>query len=666
MRRSHRDSPNKLLALVPVIAVAVSLGPGTTSAARAFWRLATTNDSVSRVSSPKGSSAGGLGLPAAPGGLLRVDRYPHTDTPVPVTVSPSLRDAGLGPPRSLSYRRYILEAPPPADGSSPSQARLVYDQPWPDLTGDGLDDVVGLDTLLTRLESEPGGPPAGTRSRVKLTAYDGLTGRKLWRISESVANTLTAEGDVAFLPAKVGPGGRNGVIVKLYKSPGPGHVFKGITHRGKKAWTYRFGSGARLASVGLFDSLPGAATDVLIGIQEGPDVGIREPVNRTSPAILSAAIINGKNGKVRTHDAVDLGWRWLSYPQVGPDLDGDKLEDYIVVNVLPGGLPAVTDSTSYYFRGRKGSNGDELWTSDPLQVKIDLPQFFFDARLGDVTGDRLNDLLVYPWRHDLDEGEQTVDDHQIFAVDGARGSLLWSAHGQLFDIDFKGTSNPGDLNSDGRSDVFTMSPTNTGKRPAATVLAYSGADGKRLYRRTFRLRRARRGGQTVVAQVQGADIDGDGSPEVKAWLGWWRPDRPTGGGGRWFFLSARTGKMLRPSLRPQTGFLSRSLDGRGDDLFIMRRGRSVDFFDGDTRRRLLSLTFDAPASGRKYHLSLEPARLNRDRCTDLLATLTDFGDNSFVMAIDGGSGKIMWARTQKSSVKGSARLTRRVDRNRSC
>ena len=112
-----------------------------------------------------------------------------------------------------------------------------------------------------------------------------------------------------------------------------------------------------------------------------------------------------------------------------------------------------------------------------------------------------------------------------------------------------------------------------------------------------------------------------------------------------------------------------SIDGRGDDLYRWSGSPAgMEVLDGRTRTMRLGIDFDIPLTLPTDFDYLIPiaARLDGDRCADFVGTLTN-SRSTFAVAIDGGSGRLLWVKRQQGvDLGGPVRQTRRSDRNHAC
>lgn len=557
---------------------------------------------------------------------------------------------------------------------------------WSDLTGDGLDEVLAVKHTST-------GPDYHSGS-YEVTALNGRSGRKLWTARESYEN----DGNILLFEERVGVAGKNGVL--LYKGEGDNTTWIGISNRGKRVYSTEVvrsswgppGEQAdyeELYSVGFFNGLEGRATDILFGYAVGigtfiPRGDLGFYLRATSSA--RATILDGRDGSLTVHDELDQGLKQAPVPQIASDMDGDGLDDYAVVNVLPEiqrdpetGIPITPDPDMMFTRARKGTTGEALWLSEPMKVEPapftinltprDSSDFYVDRGLSDVTGDTVGDLLVAAHRFDPLADEQTIDDYPLFMLDGTNGDISWTAKGSP--SRYASVSDLGRIDKDDTLDLLTVTFEWTEETVENEVIAYSGATGKKLYRRSYPLKGAvpptngtSAGGWGSTWGVALGDLAAEGSTDWEISTHWFNETGSDHPDDR-FFLDGRTGRKLLP--KPAGFSLQRSIDLRGDDLIGTRvEDTSLDVFDGRDNSVLLSLTLKGLVSDIFFPwMGLGTARMNRDKCVDLVATVDD-GTGIHALMIDGGSGRVLWTRRQSGRDLGDVELENGADNNPAC
>lgn len=553
--------------------------------------------------------------------------------------------------------------------------RFIFNLAWGDLTGDGLDDV-----MVTDVDFGPGGLGL-TGVSTKLGALDGRDGSSLW--------TREFESDVVFpIEVTLGKKPRAGALVVSYDYEDDTTTFLGLDHRGRRAYRHSFRASSTvdggeitgredIASFDVQNSLPGRATDVVVGIA---DVRRTPEVDPSVPAVAGVTrtvAIDGRSGDLVEHAEGEIGVGRVPVPLAGPDLDGDGLDDHVMAYVLPGiesdeesGLPASpsTDLEREFLRGRRGVDGRRLWTSPPMEIDDgwDAPPLFVDASLGDQTRDGHEEPLL-----NYSRTAYVSPDYRLFfpptdakgawSLSGRNGRVLWHrpvVSGVTLD----------DLDRDKRRDVLLVDDVSHDKRFGTRLTAASGLDARRVYSRFFPVRR-RSDDQTVDSDLwRAGDLQPDGVDDFVLDQGL---RRDFDNGTEWYWvrdtlLSGATGTRIRrlASLFP----LRASVDGHGDDLVRWNSPSGMTVVDGRTRRELLTVELDIPLTLPTDVDYLVPmaARVDRDRCADFFGTLANSG-STFAVAVDGGSGRLLWAKRQQGvDVGGPVTQTKRIDRNRAC
>jgi hypothetical protein len=254
------------------------------------------------------------------------------------------------------------------------------------------------------------------------------------------------------------------------------------------------------------------------------------------------------------------------------------------------------------------------------------------------------------------------DQGGVWSLSGRNGEVLWhrpAAYAQVVE----------DVDGDKRNDVVLVDAVGGDKRSGSKLTAVSGLDARRVYSRFFGVPRDE--GETVEASLWGA---GDLQPDrVSDLILNQSVHKETSGGAeihwvRETLLSGASGRRL-PKL-DGSGPVYASVDGRGDDLHRWRDSSpsGITVVDGRTRRTLLDVALDIPLTLPLDVDYLRPlaASLDRDRCADLVGTLEN-SRSTFAVAIDGGSGRLLWARRLEGiDLGGPVTQTTRVDRNRAC
>ena len=552
-------------------------------------------------------------------------------------------------------------------------SRFILNFAWGDMTGDGADDVIAVD-----IDSGPGGLGL-TGFSTTLRALDGRDGDSLWN--------REFEEQVVF-PAEVtlGKKARTGVLALTYDYEEDATTFLALDHRGRRAYRHVFAASTQVdegyvtgrkevISLALQDSRRGRASDVLIGVA---DVRRTPPVHPDVPSIVgvtTTSVIDGRTGKLVEHSEPELGVGRIPVPLRAPDLDGDGLDDHLMTYVLPAtgsdeesGLPTLPSlDGGELLRGRRGTDGTRLWTSPPLELDDgwDAPPLLTDVTLGDQTRDGHDEVVLSYDRREyitpsFDFAYPSPDQKGVWSLSGRNGNVLWhrpvsSARG----VD--------DLDGDRRRDVLLLDDVNDDKRPGTRVVGASGLDARRVYTRFFPIRKD--DDQTVESSLYSA---GDLQPDRVSDFVLDRALRREDDNGieRWWVMgrlfSGATGARLE-GLRDLWP-VGASVDGRGDDLYRWTDEGGISVVDGRTRALRITAELDIPLTLPMDIDFLIPmrARLDRDRCADFVGTLMN-SQSTFVVGIDGGSGRLLWAKRQQGiDLGGPVTQTRRVDRNRAC
>ncbi|HIG11883.1 MAG: hypothetical protein ABGY71_15775 [bacterium] len=184
----------------------------------------------------------------------------------------------------------------------------------------------------------------------------------------------------------------------------------------------------------------------------------------------------------------------------GGDVDRDGTPDFIVGaprDGSPAGTVTVfsgaTGQRLYSLRG--AAAGDEYGTSVAI--------------IGDVNGDNHADLLIGAPNHD--SGGSNAG--RVYLISGRTRVSLAIIDGEAWD--FLGTSvaAAGDLDGDGKNDVWIGAPFNdSGSFNAGSAYAHSGVTGARLHT----ISGASAGDQLGFRVAAAGDIDGDGVTDLLA------------------------------------------------------------------------------------------------------------------------------------------------------
>lgn len=547
--------------------------------------------------------------------------------------------------------------------------RFILNFPWGDMTGDGGDDVLVLD-----IDSGPGGLGL-TGFSTTFRALDGRTGEPLW--------SRAFESDVVFpIEVTLGKKARTGVLVLTYDYDEDATTFLALDHRGRRAYRHTFVASTQMddgfvtgreevISFALQSSLSGRATDVLIGIA---DVRQIPPVHPEVPSIAGVTrtlVIDGRTGKRVEHSEPELGVGRVPVPVRAPDLDGDGLQDHLMTYVLPetgsdeeSGLPTLPSLEGEFVRARRGTDGTRLWTSPSLELDEgwDSPPLVTQVTLGDQTRDGHDEALLgydsEPFITPAFDLAYPGDRKGVWSLSGRDGKVLWHRG-----VGYAAVLE--DLDGDRRRDVLLVDDVNSG-RAGTRVTGASGLDARREWSRFFRVRKA--DDQTLESHLgRAGDLQPDGVSDFVL-VQTLRREFENGVEWAWVaehLFSGASGKGLGEirTVWP----LGASVDGHGDDLFRWADD-GFEILDGATRKQRIAVALEVPLTlpTEGSALLAFPARLDRDRCADFVGTLLS-STSTFAVGIDGGSGRLLWAKRQQGiDVGGPVTQTRRVDRNRAC
>ncbi len=294
-----------------------------------------------------------------------------------------------------------------------------------------------------------------------------------------------------------------------------GRVYVYSSKRGTLLWTAdgkpgdRFGSGIE------------AAGDV-----NGDGAG---DVIASAPFAGYAKILSGRDGTVLHTLKGDSASEAFGMHVSGvADVNGDRVPDVIVGE--PGNPRAPSEFTgrAYVFSGKDGS-----------RLFVFKGERAADSFGAAVTGSRRNGapLIVIgapaagPGRTGRAYVYTQLAEKPAFIVDADEtGSAL---AGMFVAV-------PGDLDADGKEDVFLSDWPNAAKGPSTgRVYVHSGATGKRLFSVTGETAGDGLGSSQSIA----GDVDGDGTPDLI--VGAWQFGGSAVGGGKAYLHSGKTGALLK-------------------------------------------------------------------------------------------------------------------------
>lgn len=294
-----------------------------------------------------------------------------------------------------------------------------------------------------------------------------------------------------------------------------GRVYVYSSKRGTLLWSVdgqagdRFGSGIE------------AAGDV-----NGDGVG---DVIASAPFAGYAKILNGRDGAVLHTLKGDSPAEAFGVHVSGlADVNGDRVPDVIVGAPGNPSAPGEFPGRAYVFSGRDGA-----------RLFVFKGERAADSFGAAVTGSRRDGapLIVVgapaagPARTGRAYVYTQLADKPAFVVDADEtGSAL---AGMFVAV-------PGDLDGDGREDVFLSDWPNAAKGPSTgRVYVHSGATGKRLFSVTGESAGDGLGSSQSIA----GDVDGDGTPDLI--VGAWQFGGSAVGGGKAYLYSGRTGALLK-------------------------------------------------------------------------------------------------------------------------
>jgi len=278
--------------------------------------------------------------------------------------------------------------------------------------------------------------------------------------------------------------GQSGKLLMTIENPAPSHMesYKGAA----------FGFAVAAAGDVNGDGTP----DLLIGAFGQDDNG-------------KAFLFSGKDGTLlRTFQAPQpqLGGGFGFAVAALGDLTGDRVPELII-----GAFAQDGDGRAYVFDGH---NGKLLYTLAPPQSAGNSAFGWSVAAAGDLNHDGLSEFVVgAPY---ATVGKVAVQGH-AYVFNGKDGSLLYTLDdpqpmaGEVFGWQVAAGS---DLNKDGVPDILVGAPyKDVGANLAqGAAFAFSGADGKLLFPLSNPEPHPYSG--FGHALIEGADVNGDGVPEI--------------------------------------------------------------------------------------------------------------------------------------------------------
>lgn len=583
---------------------------------------------------------------------------PRTSVGTPAAFERTLRTMEeLGVPQPMLDRMRGLE--------SVETATDVYAIGVRDLDGDRSADVIEWRTTYSLSvdvgdQSDPFA--AGEEAETVFTARSGKDGKKLWRkkYDDFVIPVITTVGD-----------GRRGVVTVggLFSFFGWGErrldleSLEGKT--GKRLWARSFTSveagdyfnhvstDAPVA-LGLGQTLPGKPVDVVVTLA----TEVSAPLASTTAARV--VVVDGADGSVVTHAKVDVAVDWHPYADVVGDLEGDGLDDYVVVND-PGvdlGGPQEPPTLGGTIYARRGVDGSEIWTTSEL----DLNDFAWAYGIPHVAGGKAPEIAM------LTPNDPYWNDFALYLFDGSTGAVRWKKLGF-------GLMVPGDIDRNGTPDLFMGDGWVSLKKHRGAFIsrAFQGS-GRMIYKKVHRWR-------FQEGLPCPGDLCGGGWGYGFGGAGDVHPDAL---GEHYFYLHARRdpnppeeylaigdgrdGSEIM-TLDGRTYPAGSSIDGRGDDLFRIKTKdgiSTIEVLDGLTQRRRLRTVIQRTRGvlPRSTDVWVDTFGLPGDRCADLIVNMWS-DEGSYYAILDGGSAKVLWSFWDGAK---NARpwFTNRQDLNRAC
>lgn len=351
--------------------------------------------------------------------------------------------------------------------------------PIPDADGDGADEVV-----ITAPFHDAGGVNAGRlylysgRTGVELFRADGLTGEQLG-ISVRDAGDVDNDGKADVIAGAPTAGG----VGKAYVFSGAdGSVIHAIQIG---AAGDRFGS----AVCGVGDLNADEHDDVAVGAENHDATGANAG---------RVYIISGLDGTtiLWTIDGVDAGDLFGNSLANAGDLTGDSFDELVVG--APGAGPAARGRAyAYSLKDRV-----RRFEMTPDASAGNFAQYFV-AGVGDTNGDTVGDIYV----GDFNDSQNGAGAGKAYVFSGVDGSRLLAIPGRSAGEGFGIGRGCGDVNFDGRADLFICGWVNDeGAVNAGKGDVISGADGTVI--RSFT---STTPGESFGFDAHGVgDVDGDG------------------------------------------------------------------------------------------------------------------------------------------------------------
>ena len=520
-------------------------------------------------------------------------------------------------PRQLQDRPALVAA---AEASARAQHRLIVGGgtslrtkgarrqvaagSMPDVTGDGIDDILEIDFVPRRY-----------------VARDGRTGHKLW--------SIPATDYYALQYARLGNPARPALLTSVFAVAPGGGTTTGLValdaRTGSVLWQKVLPVGdvsdpVGVAYAGVFLtggvlSKPAGSEDVLGAVAHEGFAAVASAGSSLTPLVL-----NGADGSVRSAGAPMVVPDWFPGMFPLPDLNGDGQPDYALA--AAGSLLQVSV--------RDGAKGTPLWTSTSASGAFDVGL----EPLANAAGDHRPGLVVT-----VVAGATSVTVHR-----GDTGATLWSAVADAATV-------VGQIDGDGTPDLQTAQFDGT----KLTLEGLSGRTGRVLWKRTVTIGKSANvasavcspgGGCRAIPQPADAnvigfdvqlagDLDGDGVADTLVRIERARPVHPL----EVVVVRGRTGQA-RSGYRDLGLPLGAALRGHRAtlvkvDLTPGRLAVTTSELTGPLWRRtvgvpgLLGITF------------VDYGRLGFSSGQDLL--VSTFGEaHGDVLAMDGRTGAVRW------------------------
>ncbi len=500
----------------------------------------------------------------------------------------------------------------------------------PDLNRDGYADVL-VQTRAYEMFDDSSAPGDYFYS-LALEALDGTNGTTLW--------TKRYEAyDAAFYPslARVGDEGRDGFFIFRYDERSYPATVTVIALRGSGREAWRQTIPTRSVSLSKIDAVAGRATDLLVGhlVRKVNVPALYETIASSTAAL----IVDGRDGSVNHHPGVETRIGREAVPHPAPDLDGDRLDDYVYVDQWErySSLPSSGEGPVV---ARSGSSGEELWRSDPVLTGPDV----WVHPTPDLDGDRKPDVII---EVGLGDGYTpgTESDAPLHALEGSSGRVLWSKSGWFF-------SDVGDIDGNGSSDIMTATPVHEPSGTGVRIRARS-SDGSLIYSRFLKLKDVPRNVDDLFTNFyRPGDLDGDGHPDLLAHQsasGFRKTSAQS------FTLSSRTADHRRVP-RDVTPTYDR-FSPRRDDLMVVdqdnKRIKIVAPWRKDAPHALVG-RITANGLGEYPYASVDAGRFSNSSCPGLLLSVEtsfEYGGPSAAVMLDPISGRVRWSHGASDGVR---------------